>query len=130
MGKTSQNRKIRDYYKIFEAIREYPTLHIHDIAAQARLSRNTVSKYMREMYDQNILLGPCIRMKSSPNYMEYIYLVNFRDPKKVFRELKGFPHVLYRAMTFGDWNTLIITNRLMDPSKLVGFVEFCSANYW
>ena len=121
MGKISENRKIKDYYKIFDVIREYPTLPIYDIAVHARLSRNTVSKYLREMYDKNILLGPCIRMKSSPNYMEYIYLVNFQDPHEVFKRLKGFPHILYRAITFGDWNTLIITDRLMDISKLVGF---------
>ena len=72
-------------------------------------------------------------MKSSPNYMEYIYLVNFQDPHKAFRELNGFPHVLYRAMTFGDWNVMVITNRLMDISKLVGFekliyrgIKYCS----
>jgi hypothetical protein len=121
MSKISENRKIKDYYKIFEVIREYPTLPIHDIAAQARLSRNTTSKYLREMYERTILLGPCIRMKSSPDYKEYIYLINFSDPHEVFRKLEGFPHVLYRAMSFGDWNTLIITDKLMDPSKLVGF---------
>jgi hypothetical protein len=132
MGK-SQNRKIKDYYKIFDVISEHPTVSIYDIAVHTKLSRNTASKYLREMYDQNILLGPCIRMKSSHNYKEYIYLVNFQDPHKVFRELKGFPHVLYHAMTFGDWNTMVITDRLMDISKLVGFeklihrgVKYCS----
>ena len=133
MGKISEKRKIKDYYKIFDVICEHPTVSIYEIAVHARLSRNTVSKYLRDMYDQNILLGPCIRMKSSHNYNEYIYLVNFQDPHKVFRELKGFPHVLYRAMTFGDWNTMVITNRLMDISKLVGFekliyrgIKYCS----
>ncbi|MBU6998850.1 MAG: hypothetical protein HXS42_14440 [Theionarchaea archaeon] len=47
--------------------------------------------------------------------------MNFKDPSHVFTCLSGFPHVLYRAMTFGDWNTMVITDRLIDFSQLVGF---------
>ncbi len=30
-------------------------------------------------------------------------------------------HVLYHAVTFGDWNTMVITDKLLDLPKLVGF---------
>ena len=47
--------------------------------------------------------------------------MNFTDPWTTFRGLKGFPHVVYTAMTFGDWNTMVVTDRLLDFSRLVGF---------
>ena len=49
--------------------------------------------------------------------------MNFADPFKVFSGLKGFPHVLYHAMTFGDWNTIVITDRHLDFSMLVGYQD-------
>jgi DNA-binding Lrp family transcriptional regulator len=113
--------RIITYHKIYSQIYDFPTISVSDIASHTGLSRNTVTRYLKEMYTKGILLGPHIRMKPAPNYTEYVYLMNFQDPYKVFRGLKEFPHVLYHAMTFGDWNTLIITNRLLDFTKLRGF---------
>jgi hypothetical protein len=110
-----------DYHKIYSQIYEVPTMSVSDIALHTGLSRNTVARYVKEMYTKGILLGPHIRMKPAPNYTEYVYLMNFRDPYKVFRGLKRFPHVVYHAMTCGDWNTIIVTDRLLDFSKLTGF---------
>ncbi|MBU7009849.1 MAG: winged helix-turn-helix domain-containing protein [Theionarchaea archaeon] len=123
MGKVTQNKRMKNYYRIFEQIYESPLISITDISANTGLSRNTVAKYLKEMYTCHILIGPCIRMKPAPNYREYVYLMNFRDPWKFYKGLKGFPHVIYRAMTFGDWNTMVITNRLLDFSQLMGFQE-------
>lgn len=121
MGKISQSERKENYHKIFEQIFEYPTLPIYDISQKAELSRNTVSKYLKEMYARSILIGPQIRMKPAPNYREYIYLMNFKNPFQVFEGLKQFPHVLYHVMTFGEWNLMVVTNRSLDFSKLVGF---------
>ncbi len=38
--------------------------------------------------------GSEIRLRSSEDYKEYVYLLNFQDPGEVFRVLKGFPHVV------------------------------------
>jgi hypothetical protein len=86
-----------------------------------RLARNTVSKYLKEMYARNILVGPHIRISPAENYREYVYLMNFQDPWKVFNGLKQFPHVVYHAIAFGDWNTMVITDRFLDFSALAGF---------
>lgn len=121
MGKISQMRRKRNYFKIFEQIYETPSMSIYDISQKAELSRNTVSKYMKEMYAQGVLVGPQIRMKPAPNYKEYVYLMNFRNPFQVFEGLKGFPNVLYHVMAFGDWNIMAVTDRLLDFSQLIGF---------
>lgn len=121
MGKTSNNKRKGNYHKIFEQIFENPTMSIYDISQKSGLSRNTVSKYLGEMYARNVLHGPQIRMNPASNYREYIYLMNFKDPFQVFEGLKGFPHVLYHVMTFGEWNVMLVANRPLDFSKLVGF---------
>ena len=121
MGKISQNRRKKNYFKIYEQIFEDPTMSIYDISRHSLLSRNTVSKYLQEMYRRQILIGPQIRMKPAPNYREYIYLMNFNNPFQVFEGLKGFPHILYHVMTFGEWNVMVVTDRPLDFSRLVGF---------
>jgi len=109
------------YYEIFEQIYESPTISLHDISTNVGLSRNTVSEYVKEMYATGIMVGPQIRMKPSPDYKEYVYLMDFSDPFQVFTGLKEFPHVVYHAMALGDWTTMVITDRLLDLSQLVGF---------
>lgn len=113
--------KIKNFHRIFEQIYENPVISLLDLASTTRISRNTVSKYMKEMYARNIMIGPEIRMNPSPEYKEYVYLMNFKDPFQVFKGLKGFPHVVYHSMALGDWTTMVITDRLLDLSQLVGF---------
>lgn len=120
MGKFSRMKRLENYYKIYEQIYENPVITIYDIAENTGLSRNTVSKYLHHMYTNRIIVGPYLSMDPAPNYKEYIYLMNFQDPFTAYNELEGFPHVLYHAMTFGDWNTIVITDKLLDLSQLVG----------
>jgi hypothetical protein len=126
MGRITRNGKTVDYHRIYSQVYDSPTISFFDIAVNARLSRNTVAKYLKEMYTKSMLLGPYIRMKPAPNYTEYVYLMNFSDPYKVFRGLNRFPHVLYHAMTFGDWNTLVITDKQVNFANLVGFESMVS----
>jgi DNA-binding Lrp family transcriptional regulator len=111
------------YFEIFEQIRSNPTIASYEIGQNIGISRNTVHKYLKEMYAQGIIRGPYIEMKAASNYKEYIYLMNFENVRYVFDGLKGFPHVLYHAMTFGNWNTMIITDQPLDFTKLIGFQE-------
>ncbi|MBU7027369.1 MAG: winged helix-turn-helix transcriptional regulator [Theionarchaea archaeon] len=133
MGKIFQEKRMKSYYRVFEQIYECPVMSYYDISVNTGLSRNSVSKYVKEMYDEGIIKGPQIRMKLAVQYKEYVYLMNFSDPQKAFHGLKGFPHVMYHAVTFGDWNTMVVTNSLLDFKKLVGFegmvnrgVRYCS----
>lgn len=112
---------MKNYYRVFSQIDETPTISVHDIASNTGIARNTVSKYLKEMYARCIMKGPHLRINPASNYKEYVYLMNFLNPYKVFRGLRKFPHVIYHGMSFGDWNTIVVTNRLLDFSHLVGF---------
>ena len=127
MGSKSQAQKRKEYYKIYQQIYKDPFMLIYEIAQNTRLSRNTVTKYIQEMYAQGVLRGPYIKMNPALNYREYMYLLNFSDPFKVYRGLKGFPHVLQVSITSGNWNTVVTTDRHINFSKLKGFQ---SVVYW
>jgi hypothetical protein len=120
MGKR-HDRKLRDYFRIYEQILNNPTANIREITKNTGLCRNTVSKYLEKMHEQNIMKGPFLSMRSFPNYKEYVHFMNFEDPTAVFEGLKTFPHVLYHAMASGNWDTLVVTDRPLDLTKLVGF---------
>ncbi|MGC1120250.1 MAG: winged helix-turn-helix domain-containing protein, partial [Candidatus Methanofastidiosia archaeon] len=113
--------KLHCFHKIYEQITSSPGMPIYEIAANTTLSRNTVSKYLQEMIEDCVLLGPQLRLLPSSTHKEYVYLMNFRNPYHLYHNLSGFPHVLYHAMTFGDWNAMVITDQLIDFSQLVGF---------
>ena len=121
MGKLSWVKRKGNYYKIYEQIYEDPVISLYDIHRNTGLSRNTVSKYLKDMYAQGMLFGPYIEMNPAPNYREYVYLMNFSNPPFVFRALKGFPHILECGIAFDDWNTMVITDLDLDFSKMVGF---------
>ncbi len=121
MGGTTQEKRLENYYTLYEQIHGSPLISLHDMSLNIGLSRNTVSKYLKEMYTKGIIRGPYLRMKPASTYKEHVYLVNFVNPLKAFRELEQVPHVVYHAATFGDWNTLFITDRLLDISNLKGF---------
>ncbi len=133
MDTKTQMKRVKSYHRIFEQIYKNNESFIYEIAKKTKLARNTVSKYLGEMYEKTVITGPRLEMKSTSTYKEYVYLMNFDDPSHVYKGLKGFPHVVYHALTFGDWNTLVIANRLLDFSQLVGFqnivyrgVKYCS----
>ena len=121
MGEISWERTKMDYYRIYEQIYEDPIISMYGIHRNTGISRNTVSKYLKDMYAQGVLFGPYIQMNPAPNYREYVYLMNFSDPPFVFRALKGFPRTLQYGMTSGNWNTMVITDLDLDFSKLIGF---------
>ncbi|MBU6998233.1 MAG: hypothetical protein HXS44_06885 [Theionarchaea archaeon] len=116
-------KKQKNFHKIYEQITLSPGIPIYEIAEKTRLSRNTASKYLGEMYENMVLVGPQIRMLPTPDYKEYIHLMNFKNPYFVFRNLHGFPHILWYAVTYGDWNFMVITNKLMDFSHLPEYEE-------
>jgi DNA-binding Lrp family transcriptional regulator len=121
MGGISLKTRLQGYYKIYEQIHANPTIPTKNIGPNVRISRNTVTKYIKEMYRDHILVGPYLQVNPSPTYKQYVYLMDFTDPWMAFRGLKGFPHVVYHAITFGDWNTAVITDKLLDVTKLAGF---------
>lgn len=126
MGKIPQVKRRKNYYRVYEQIYKNSTISTYDLVQNTGLARNTVAKYLQEMYSQEILIGPYVKMNPAPNYREHVYLMNFENPLSVFQGLKGFPHVLHCRVSFGDWNIMITTDRNLDFSKLVGFQSMVS----
>jgi hypothetical protein len=56
MGKTSWRTKLKRYHKIYEQVYANPVVFITDIAQNTGISRNTVAKYIKEMYKDHIFL--------------------------------------------------------------------------
>ncbi|MGC1120420.1 MAG: winged helix-turn-helix domain-containing protein [Candidatus Methanofastidiosia archaeon] len=114
-------KRQKNFHRIYEQITLSPGIPIYEIAEKTGLSRNTVSKYLGEMYEDMVLIGPQIRVLPAPNYKEYAYFLNFKNPYYVFQNLHGFPHILWYAVTYGDWNLMVITDGLVDFSQLTGY---------
>jgi len=121
MSRLHLEEKIKSYYKLFEQIYKSPTMPLYEIEMGTGISQTTISKYLKDMYAKGILVGPYIEMKPTLNYREYLYLMNFKNPITVFRKIEGFPHVLSYATCFGAWNTMVVTDKSLDFSKLVGY---------
>jgi hypothetical protein len=129
MVKKSILNKLERCHRIYEQVYQDPLVPVYEIARNADLSRNTVSKYLHEMMNQTSLLGPYLRMKATPTYREYVYLANFSDPKRKFAALSCFPPVLDVVHTFGDWTTLLTTNQPLDITKIYGFQDLILSEY-
>jgi hypothetical protein len=120
MSRISPEQKMLKYFTIYEHIYEDPSISVYALSEKTDISRNTVSAYLREMYAKKIISGPFLSMKKAQNYTEYLYLMNFSHPLTIFEGLQEFPHVVYHAVTFGDWNTCIISDTPLDFSQLIG----------
>jgi hypothetical protein len=109
------------YFPIARKISEAPFMPISIMSPQIRMSRSTISRCIIRMYEEQRLVGPWLSMNPHENYSQYVYFMNFSDPLHIFEGLKGFPHVMYNALTFGEWNTLIIAEKSLEFSVLKGF---------
>lgn len=119
----SAERQFQYFYRIYEQIYFNSVVQHYEIQRNTGISRNTVSKYLKKMYEQQILQGPSLRIRPAQNYNEYVYLMRFKSPGMVLQGLRDFPHVVYCALLFGRWNILVITDMLFDLSDLVGLQE-------
>jgi len=114
-------RKTLDrYFQIYEQIYEDPFIPLRQITKNTNVSRSTVSRYVAKMYELSILQGPFISVKPAENYHQYAYFLMVNDPLTVYRRLKGFPGLISRSLTAGNWNLLVICDRLMHLSVLSG----------
>jgi hypothetical protein len=123
MAKRSRLVRLKVYHSIYEQIHREGQIPIWKIAQNTGLPRSTVSRYLSEMYEQKILVGPYLNMRAASNYREYVYLANFRNPQKKFPGLSYFPSAVDCALTFGDWNTLLVTSQPLDIPRMYGFQE-------
>jgi len=113
-------KKLLGYHRVYEQIYEDPFVPLYQIAKNTKVSRSTVFRCVKEMYELSILQGPFISLKPAENYHQYAYFLMVNDPFTVYRCLKEFPGVISRSLTAGNWNLLVICDKLMDLSLLEG----------
>ena len=112
---------MKRYFTLVGEICKDPYITLKAMNSQTHIHRSTISRSLIDLYKERCLFGPWLSMNPHENYSQYVYAMNFSDPAAVFEGLKTFPYVRYHAHTFGEWNTLIITERLLDLSALNGF---------
>lgn len=117
------NKKLIRYYTIYEHIYDNPKIPICEISEKTRLSRNTVSRYLKEMYDKTIIEGPSISLSPAPNYHEYASFLEFTRPFSAFENFCDFPHVIERTLGCGLWNVFLVSEGGMDFSALRGLQQ-------
>jgi hypothetical protein len=123
VAKRSRLARLRIYHSIYEQIYGEGQIPIWKIAQNTGLPRSTTTRYISEMYEQKILVGPYLSIRAAPDYREYVYLANFRNPQKKFPGLSHFPSVVECALTFGDWNTFLVTSQPLNVPRMHGFQD-------
>ncbi|KYK38839.1 MAG: winged helix-turn-helix domain-containing protein [Theionarchaea archaeon] len=121
MSRLSKKEKLRRYHAIYDQIYQNPRIHIHEISKNLKMARNTISSYLKYMYESGILLGPELRLKYYPGLNEYICLAKFDDPYEAFDQIQMDENVSYASMFFGDWNIMVTSNGPYDLSQISGF---------
>jgi DNA-binding Lrp family transcriptional regulator len=130
-GPVKKDAIMLQYINIANTIREDPFISISDMSSHINLSRSTISRCLKKMYADRILIGPQLSLKPHKNSIPYIHLLQVSSPYDIFQELKTFPHVKNLAVSMGEWNTCILTDQMMDFSALEGFqkVVFAGKRY-
>lgn len=114
-------KRVEKYFKIYQQIYETSTITLHEITNQISISRNTVAKYLKIMYNHKIIRGPWLSLNPADNYSQYVYLLNFDNPFQTILTLKELEHVVYAAAFFGKWNIMVITDKEIDFTPVPGY---------
>jgi hypothetical protein len=121
MGRLPQHIQREYYHRTYEEIYKKPTVTCNEIHQNTGISRNTVYKYLKNMCKYRFMRGPYLDMRPAPNYREYVYLMEFWDPMRVFEVLKEVPSIVYHAALAERWNILVISQQRINFSLFEGF---------
>jgi len=128
---TKKDAIMLQYIDIANAIRGDPFISLSGMSSQINISRRTISRHLKKMYANRVLIGPQLSVKPHRTYTPYIYLLQVSSPYGIFQELKALPHVKNLAISLGEWNIGILADCMMDFSELRGFqkVVFSGKRY-
>ena len=121
MGRVSYEEKMKLYYSLYEQLYKAPAACTAELSRRTVICRNTVSKYLNEMYDQGILIPPFLSLKSIHPYAEYVSLLNFDNIHSLTPRLKTFPAMVEGIRCALDWNYLSVTTHPLDFRCLTHF---------
>ena len=110
--RTDQESWKVDYRIIYEILYGSPLISNREIIS--RLGTQTGSKRIKEVFDEEYIVGPEIRKRSFQNLSEYMYFVTCKDPELLYMKLREDPRVVYHAKASGFCNLWLITNEKID----------------
>jgi hypothetical protein len=113
-------KRLGDYYKVYEEIFKEPAESVDKIAQSTGIPRSTVSRYLTEMYESSTLRGPAIFLKPAKNYYQYVYFFAVDDPLSAYERFAGSHDVVSVNIGCGQWNSLVISEKVVDFSGLKG----------
>jgi DNA-binding Lrp family transcriptional regulator len=113
-------KKLEDYHRIYEELYREPTESVQKIAQNTGIPKNTVSRYLAEMYESSVLRGPAIFLKPAENYYQYVYFLAVKDPLSAYERFAGSHNVISVSVECGQWNSLVISEKVVDFSGLKG----------
>ncbi|MGC1121361.1 MAG: hypothetical protein WBA22_09725 [Candidatus Methanofastidiosia archaeon] len=103
MPSLSEVEKKKRFYQIFCQIYDNPRTQIYEISKALGIYRKSVSKALQEMLDQQIMVGPGLRLKPLQKNPRIYYVLDFDDPFKAFERLRQDRRLSYSAVVFGDF---------------------------
>ncbi len=101
------------YCALYEQVYENPLMPCRNIAEKTGIPLEKCYQYLTDMYDTYVLRGPVLSLKPAENYHHYAYFLMVEDPLTVYQTLER-EHIVYRSISFGEWNILAITDRCTD----------------
>jgi DNA-binding Lrp family transcriptional regulator len=121
MPALSDMEKKERYYNIFCQIYDNPRTQIHEISKALGIYRKSVSRALQEMYEQQILVGPGLRLKPMQNNPKMYYILDFEDPFKTYERLEKNKNLTYMGIVFGDFPVIAAGSPGLDFEKYPGF---------
>jgi hypothetical protein len=114
-------KMLKGFHKIYEQVCENPSINQEDIFRNTRIPRGTVSRYIQEMYDQSILVGPMLFLKPAEDYPLHAAFCEFDNAYIVHERLEQFPRIISSSWNCGKWNIMVVCDAPMDFTLLKGF---------
>ncbi len=121
MPSLSEVEKKERYYRIFCQIYDEPRAQIYEISKALGVYRKSVSRALQEMIDQQILVGPQLRLKPMQKKPKIYYVVDFDDPFKAHDKLIGSKNFTYIGIVFGDFPVIVAGDPGMNFDDYPGF---------
>lgn len=121
MPALSDVEKKERYYKIFCHIYDEPRTQIYEISKALGIYRKSVSRALQEMLEQQILVGPELRLKPLQKKPKIYYILDFDDPFRVYERLKQNKHLTYIGVVFGDFPIIAAGDPGIDFDAYPGF---------
>lgn len=110
MRTTFKDRK-KQYRIIYEELHKDHRVKINKLSHVLCINPRSVSKRLREAFEEGYVLMPQFRKRSYSNMKEYVYFVNLNNPMNAFKQYKEDKNVVYHAMMSGFANLWLIANK-------------------